>query len=220
MNFFRLHVLESENMRMSTLIRTTNRQVCSQKKCSRKYCFKFRSLQGWREAERDWAAAWSWFREWGALPWGGGEEPGVLHLDHTAGFWGGVESFTLRWWSSIRRWRPSRSPSSRWCRRSLMGKGRRRPSSSWWRWISKGRRRGAGSSLSRLCGRSCGVIVGGRQIFLQRIQEEEGDILHLGVPRPRQRTEVEEDENQPFTKNSTSQKWKCGQNVQSHGCPT
>ena len=31
MNFFRLHVLESENMRMSTLIRTTNRQVCSQK---------------------------------------------------------------------------------------------------------------------------------------------------------------------------------------------
>ena len=97
----------------------------------------------------------------------------------------------MRWWSSIRRWRPSRSPSSRWCRRSLMGKGRRRPSSSWWRWISKGRRRGAGSSLSRFCRRSWGVIVGGRQIFLQRIQEEEGDILHLGVPRPRQRTEVE-----------------------------
>ena len=31
MNFFRLHVLESENMRMSTLIRTTNRQVFSKK---------------------------------------------------------------------------------------------------------------------------------------------------------------------------------------------
>ena len=50
------------------------------------------------------------------------------------------------------------------------------------------------------------------------IQEEDGDILHLGVPRPWQRTEVEENENQPFTKNSTSQKMKM--RTKSHGCPT
>ena len=109
-DFSRLHVLESENMRMSTLIRTTNRQVARTYLLCKIQNFKCAIVVGWCEAKRDWTSVRRRFREWGALVGGGGEEPGVLHLGRAGhgGEGGGREaasrvpsSFLTRKWAGI-----------------------------------------------------------------------------------------------------------------------